>query len=109
AIPAANTPSSIPSSIPLSAPALPSGLQAGGEHAPQIPPQISSPALPPQAKVALAPPRTSLPPVNRSGAKPQRDLEQKIGQYWLNRIGIVAVLTGISYFLKYAFENNWIG
>jgi uncharacterized membrane protein len=37
------------------------------------------------------------------------DLERKIGQYWLNRVGIVAVLTGVSYFLKYAFENNWIG
>ncbi|HZC65243.1 MAG TPA: DUF2339 domain-containing protein [Candidatus Dormibacteraeota bacterium] len=42
--------------------------------------------------------------------RPSRgDLEQKIGQYWLNRIGIVALLTGVSYFLKYAFENNWIG
>ncbi|HXN22748.1 MAG TPA: DUF2339 domain-containing protein [Candidatus Dormibacteraeota bacterium] len=37
------------------------------------------------------------------------DLEKKIGQYWLNRIGIVAILFGVSYFLKYAFENNWIG
>jgi uncharacterized membrane protein len=44
--------------------------------------------------------------VNRA---PSDDLERKIGQYWLNRVGIVAVLTGVSYFLKYAFENNWIG
>ena len=36
-------------------------------------------------------------------------MEEKIGQYWLNRIGIVAILIGVSYFLKYAFENNWIG
>src|SRR5437762_7864817 len=36
-------------------------------------------------------------------------LESKIGAQWLNRIGIVAVLIGVSYFLKYAFENNWIG
>jgi uncharacterized membrane protein len=36
-------------------------------------------------------------------------MEAKIGQYWLNRVGIVAVLIGVSYFLKYAFENNWIG
>ena len=39
----------------------------------------------------------------------QGDLEKKIGQYWLNRIGIAAMLIGVSYFLKYAFENNWIG
>jgi len=27
----------------------------------------------------------------------------------LNRVGIAAVLIGVSYFLKYAFDNNWIG
>lgn len=37
------------------------------------------------------------------------NLEKKIGQDWLNRIGIIAILIGVSYFLKYAFENNWIG
>jgi len=53
------------------------------------------------------PPRTSNPfsvPRGQEG-----DLEKKIGQYWLNRIGIAAMLIGVSYFLKYAFENNWIG
>ena len=28
---------------------------------------------------------------------------------WFNRIGIVALLIAVSYFLKLAFENNWIG
>ncbi len=53
---------------------------------------------------------------NPSAAKPlslghsgDADLEKKIGQYWLNRIGIVAMLIGVSYFLRLAFENNWIG
>jgi len=36
-------------------------------------------------------------------------LESRIGSQWLNRIGIVAVLIGVSYFLRYAFENDWIG
>src|SRR5215469_8534012 len=36
-------------------------------------------------------------------------LEKKIGQYWLNRIGILAVLAGVAYFLKLAFDNHWIG
>ena len=40
---------------------------------------------------------------------PRADLEARIGSQWLNRIGIAALLIGISYFLKYAFENNWIG
>ena len=42
-------------------------------------------------------------------ARENTDLEKKIGQYWLNRIGIVAILVGVSYFLKYAFDNNWVG
>jgi len=42
------------------------------------------------------------------GTKDQ-DLESRIGSHWLNRIGITAVLIGVSYFLKYAFDNNWIG
>jgi uncharacterized membrane protein len=37
------------------------------------------------------------------------NLESRIGSHWLNRIGIAAVLIGVSYFLKFAFDNNWIG
>ena len=37
------------------------------------------------------------------------DLEARIGSHWLNRIGIAALLIGVSYFLKFAFENDWIG
>lgn len=28
---------------------------------------------------------------------------------WLGRIGAIAVLLGVVFFLKYAFDNNWIG
>ena len=45
------------------------------------------------------------PPATRDRA----DLESRIGSHWLNRIGITAVLIGVSYFLKFAFDNNWIG
>jgi len=44
-----------------------------------------------------------------AAAKPEIDLESRIGSHWLNRIGISAVLIGMSYFLKLAFDNNWIG
>jgi uncharacterized membrane protein len=40
---------------------------------------------------------------------PAPDLESRIGAHWLNRIGIIAVLVGVSFFLKYAFEAEWIG
>ena len=36
-------------------------------------------------------------------------LETRIGAQWLNRIGIAAVLIGMAWFLKLAFDRNWIG
>ncbi len=55
--------------------------------------------------VPQIPPR----PSTVAAAQPEPDLESRIGSHWLNRIGIAALLIGISYFLKFAFENNWIG
>ena len=61
------------------------------------------------APPVLPPPR--IPPIATTPFKTEidSDLESRIGSHWLNRIGIAAVLIGISYFLKYAFDNNWIG
>ena len=47
--------------------------------------------------------------VRSESRKDTQSLESHIGAQWLNRIGIIALLIGVSYFLKYAFENNWIG
>ncbi|HKW75335.1 MAG TPA: DUF2339 domain-containing protein [Terriglobales bacterium] len=60
------------------------------------------------------PPRaTGVPPQTRPAPTVRRtstrDLEGTIGKLWLNRIGIIAILIGVAYFLKYAFENQWIG
>src|ERR1051326_3452924 len=57
------------------------------------------PATPSEAKVKL--------PSDSSPHEGQ--LESKIGGHWLNRVGIIAVLVGVSYFLKYAFDNEWVG
>jgi uncharacterized membrane protein len=57
------------------------------------------------ARLGIVPPPAvppAIPPTTR-------DLEARIGSHWLNRIGIAALLIGVSYFLKYAFESNWIG
>jgi len=37
-----------------------------------------------------------------------QDLEGTIGKLWLNRIGIIAILVGVAYFLKYAFDSGWL-
>ncbi len=66
-------------------------------------PAILEPRQPP------TPPRPPYPLVPDAVAHTEPDLESRIGSHWLNRIGIAALLIGVSYFLKYAFENNWIG
>jgi uncharacterized membrane protein len=62
---------------------------------------------------APPPPQRPVPPqpafVVPSTAIGHSDLETRIGSHWLNRIGIAAVLIGVSYFLKYAFDSGWIG
>ena len=79
-------------------------------------PQVeqSAPLPPSPHKPVAAPPATALPPIAprpvfTSPAAPAVDLESRIGSHWLNRIGIAAVLIGVAYFLKFAFDNNWIG
>src|SRR5207302_348066 len=62
---------------------------------------------------AAPPPPAPLPPIpsTPATASPEQeiDLESRIGSHLLNRIGIAAVLIGVSYFLKLAFDNGWIG
>ncbi|MGO9084468.1 MAG: DUF2339 domain-containing protein [Candidatus Sulfotelmatobacter sp.] len=74
---------------------------ASDKPAPVLSPVLPAP-LPPSSHI---PPRPSAVP--RSQLDP--DLESRIGSHWLNRVGIAALLIGISYFLKFAFDNNWIG
>jgi uncharacterized membrane protein len=82
-------------------------------------PKAEPPAAAPfQPGLSSAEPSTSAPPRDPvilpqipapvPGVRDE-DLESRIGSHWLNRIGITAVLIGVSYFLKYAFDNNWIG
>jgi uncharacterized membrane protein len=61
------------------------------------------------APLPSAPPaRTGEAPILH-GKTTSGTLESLIGAHWLNRIGIAAVFVGVAFFLKYAFENNWIG
>jgi uncharacterized membrane protein len=66
-------------------------------------------AAPPPFPTSPQPTSPLRPSAFRQASRSSDSMEAKIGQYWLNRVGIVAVLIGVSYFLKYAFENNWIG
>ncbi len=68
----------------------------------------------PQPQTAPPPPRPA-PPVApplfpaQPPAASDHSLESRIGSQWFNRIGIVAVLIGMAWFLKFAIDNHWIG
>jgi len=57
---------------------------------------------------APSPTHGQKPLVSESAPVPTESSEEK-GARWLGRIGIVALLFGVAFFLKYAFDNDWIG
>ena len=71
---------------------------------PLVPPSPATPRT--EEPVPISPPAH---PFSVAHEKPGEELEGQIGKLWLNRIGIIAILTGVSYFIKYAFDNGWIG
>jgi uncharacterized membrane protein len=95
----------IPTSSPLSQ-AIPTS-PVSPQPPPPLPP-LSHPRevfAAPQINVFAAPPLHTSKPKSSSSL----DLETLIGGRWLNRIGIVAIISAVTFFLKYAFDNNWIG
>ncbi|HWZ98768.1 MAG TPA: DUF2339 domain-containing protein [Candidatus Dormibacteraeota bacterium] len=83
---------------------------------PPVAPSATPPASSVKPREATPPPSLTLtgfapPPLHTSLSKDSDsgDLETVIAGRWFNRIGIVALLFAVSYFLKLAFENNWIG
>jgi uncharacterized membrane protein len=92
---------------------------------PAVPPPVPVPSPPPATPVAPAatpikpapavPARGAL-PVLSAGSWAQKpdhaeslNFETLIAGRWMNYIGILAILFAVAFFLKYAFENNWIG
>src|SRR3954470_23593191 len=88
-------------------PATPAGTFA------PLPPPAGSGIVPPQSPMrSVQPSPTPRVPTLNPPSPPQLrsgNLEEKIGKYWLNRIGVFAILIGVAYFLKFAFDNDWIG
>jgi len=108
--------------------AQPAASQAAlKEEAPPLPGAGPAVAAAPPAAVpapaAVAEPAPWMPPIRPAAAPapplftsiPAGDaaeahsLESRIGAQWFNRIGILAVLIGMAWFLKFAFDNHWIG
>ena len=114
-----------PSSTKPEQPAVPSTPPgAGAPHEPAPPRVITTPAetaehrrpATSRDRVIGAPVPQSVPPPGsgaRSGAPVaaarRTDLETRIGGSWFNRIGIIAIFLGVTFFLKYAVDREWIG
>lgn len=70
------------------------------------PPPVVTPAL--TAQVVL--PRSAHADFMAKAETPENaHVEAMIAGRWLHYVGILAVLFAVAFFLKYAFENNWIG
>ena len=67
-------------------------------------PAFAAPSPPPPVPVFAAPAVSGT--LSRPAA---RDLEQRIGARWATWVGIVAILFGVSFFLKWSFDNDLIG
>src|SRR5262245_21276045 len=70
------------------------------------PPPPPPPVQPIQPKQVVPGPEFLTKPVIPPG-RDSGDLEGKIGKVWANRIGIVAILFGVTYFIMYAFDKGW--
>ncbi len=81
----------------------------------------SSPAMaeeradPPPAQLPIPLPNPIPKPLHgadsarEAAGRRSQSLENRIGSQFLNRVGIFAVLIGAAWFLKLAFDRNWIG
>ena len=70
---------------------------------------VEAPAGTAQAPAAQQPASTTAPPADEKRAPSSRDWEWLVGGNWLARVGILALIIGIGFFLKLAFDNDWIG
>jgi len=103
--PEAPSAESLMDQIRVSAPVGPEQKVTAPPPAPLPPPIVPSQPVPPVA-AARGGPTVGISDSERGW---RLDLEGMIAGRWFNRIGIVALLIAVSYFLKLAFENNWIG
>jgi uncharacterized membrane protein len=82
----------------------------------EVPQASNAPAVPPASPVQQpAPVRGQAPtlsmPSSSATTANQSDggFEAVIAGRWLNYVGILALLFAVTFFLKYAFDNNWVG
>ena len=79
------------------------------ETGPAPPPTVSPAGQPASPHPAAAAPSAAGGPGGFIGRLRAMDWEWLLGGNWLARVGILAVVLGLAFFLKLAFDNDWIG
>lgn len=70
------------------------------------PPAAAAPR--PEAPSAVTKPPPPIPGRRRPTAAIEQEWEQILGGNWLARIGVLALIIGVGFFLKFAFDQNWL-
>lgn len=91
------------------------GAEAQAPQAPP-PPEHAAEAVPPPRHVSEMPPVPPPVPEQPRPIEPAppavptlaHDIERQIGGRWLLYAGLLILLIGVSFFLKYAFDNEWV-
>ena len=104
-----------PAVSPLLPAPLPVAPIAAKSAQPDSAPLIQQPAefVPPTVaatrKPQLPPPALSVPPSASKPSAHNDNFEALVAGRWLNYVGILALLFAVTFFLKYAFDNDWVG
>jgi len=76
---------------------------------PEAPRVTPAPAPPPVPEAQPPPPVRPVPSPQPVAAEARKsDLEVEFGGNWLNKIGAVALVLAMAFFLKYAIDNRWV-
>jgi uncharacterized membrane protein len=96
--------------LPKPAPPASAGPSVSASPAP--PPRVTaSPVLPSPAHTS-PPPQAAAPAaqpaVGPAAARTRADLETEIGSRWALVVGVLVLVLGVAFFVKYAFDRHWV-
>jgi uncharacterized membrane protein len=82
-----------------------------GEASPPSRVAVPSVPVPPRTSPDAVSPRQTSPPIPgpTAASRPDSDVETMIAGHWFYYVGILALAVAVAFFLKYAFDNDWIG
>lgn len=101
----------VPPAVPATPPATAVVEVSRPTSSPSEPVSVLAPAVVATPVVATSRPTLSVPRSARGDSNPHdnENFEALVAGRWLNYVGILALLFAVTFFLKYAFDNDWVG